>query len=99
VVIRALDAKGRLMLPVTVPAGVRLPAERDGAVVTGFLPGAPGGPRPGYAAAAQPLDARGRLTLTAGLRREAGIPDGPDVLAVPIQGARYPAHLERQTGL
>ena len=58
-----------------------MPAERDGALVTVFLPGS-GRPRPGFAAAALPLEARGRLTVTAGVRREVGIPDGADVFAV-----------------
>jgi hypothetical protein len=79
---RALDDKGRLQLPVQVECAVKLPAERDGALVTVFLPDAPEAPRPTFAVAAQPLDARGRLTLSAGLRREAGIPDSADVLAV-----------------
>jgi hypothetical protein len=57
-------------------------AERDGALVTVFLPGSTGRPRLGFTAAALPLDARGRLTVTAGVRREAGIPDGADVFAV-----------------
>ena len=80
--VRALDGKGRLMLPVAVAEATTVPAERDGAVVTVFLPGSTGRPRPGFTAAALPLDARGRLTVTAGVRREAGIPDGADVFAV-----------------
>jgi bifunctional DNA-binding transcriptional regulator/antitoxin component of YhaV-PrlF toxin-antitoxin module len=80
--IRALDDKGRLMLPSAVAEAATVPAERDGALVTVFLPGSTGRPRPGFTAAALPLDARGRLTLTVGVRREAGIPDGADVLAV-----------------
>ncbi|MBN1092805.1 hypothetical protein JKP75_09695 [Blastococcus sp. TML/M2B] len=79
---RTLDAKGRLQLPVDVDAATRLPAERDGALVTVYLPGSPDQPRPNYATNALPLDARGRLTVTAGVRREAGIADGADVLAV-----------------
>jgi len=80
--IRALDGKGRLMLPIAVAEAATVSAERDGALVTVFLPGSTGRPRPGFAAAALPLDARGRLTVTAGVRREAGIPDGADVFAV-----------------
>ncbi|MCF6506581.1 hypothetical protein E9549_04035 [Blastococcus sp. MG754426] len=80
--IRTLDAKGRLMLPLTLAAAAPAPAERDGAVLTVFLPGSAERPRPGFVVAALPLDARGRLTLTAAVRREAGIPDGADVLAV-----------------
>jgi hypothetical protein len=80
--IRALDGKGRLMLPIAVAGAASVPAERDGALVTVFLPGSTDRPRPGFTAAALPLDARGRLTVTAGVRREAGIPDGADVFAV-----------------
>jgi hypothetical protein len=79
---RTLDAKGRLQLPVEADAATRLPAERDGALVTVYLPGSTEQPRPNYATNALPLDARGRLTVTAGVRREAGIPDGADILAV-----------------
>jgi hypothetical protein len=79
---RTLDDKGRLQLPVDSDAATRLPAERDGALVTVYLPGSTEQPRPNYATNALPLDARGRLTVTAGVRREAGIPDGADVLAV-----------------
>ncbi len=78
-VLRALDVKGRLMLPLEVAAAARVPAERDGAVLTVFLPGSADRPRPNFAVAPLPLDARGRLTLTAGVRRAAGIPDGADV--------------------
>jgi hypothetical protein len=81
-VTRTLDAKGRLQLPVDADAATRLPAERDGALVTVYLPGSTEQPRPNYATVPLPLDARGRLTVTAGVRREAGIPDGADVLAV-----------------
>jgi hypothetical protein len=81
-VTRTLDAKGRLQLPVDADAATKLPAERDGALVTVYLPGSTEQPRPNYATNALPLDARGRLTVTAGVRREAGIPDGADVLAV-----------------
>ncbi|WP_091241376.1 hypothetical protein [Klenkia soli] len=81
VLIRALDSKGRLQLPVEPDQAGRLPVERDGAVVTVFLPGSTGSPRHGFSAAPQPMDARGRLTLTAALRREVGIGDGADVLA------------------
>ncbi|WP_143087097.1 hypothetical protein [Geodermatophilus ruber] len=80
--VRALDVKGRLPLPVEVAAATRLPAERDGAVLTAFLPGSPEQPRPNYATTALPLDGRGRLTLSPGVRRLAGIPDGADVLVV-----------------
>lgn len=80
-VLRALDGKGRLMLPLEVAAAARVPAERDGALITVFLPGASDGPRPNLAVAPLPLDARGRLTVTAGVRRAAGIPDGADVYA------------------
>ncbi|MGY1883957.1 hypothetical protein ACI799_01470 [Blastococcus sp. SYSU DS0753] len=79
---RSLDAKGRLQLPVDAGAATKLPAERDGAPVTVYLPGSSERPRPNHATAALPLDARGRLTMTAGVRRQAGIPDGADVLAV-----------------
>jgi hypothetical protein len=79
--LRALDKAGRLCLPITADAATQLPAERDGDVITVFLPGASAGLRPGFTAAAQTLDARGRLTLRAALRREAGIPDGADVVA------------------
>jgi hypothetical protein len=72
--IRALDGKGRLMRPIAVAEAASVPAEQDGALVTVFLPGSTGRPRRGFAAAALPLDARGRLTLTAGVRREAGHP-------------------------
>jgi hypothetical protein len=81
-VVRALDGKGRLQLPIDADAATKLPAERDGALVTVFLPDSPDQPRPNYAITALPLDARGRLTVTAGVRRQAGIPDGADVLAV-----------------
>jgi hypothetical protein len=81
VLIRALDSKGRLQLPITPRQAERLPAQRESAVITVFLPGSPTGPRPGFTTVAQQLDARGRLTLTAGLRREAGIGDGADLLA------------------
>ncbi|MGY1717676.1 hypothetical protein ACI8AG_01320 [Blastococcus sp. SYSU DS0552] len=81
-VTRTLDVKGRLQLPVDADAPTRLPAGRDGALVTVYLPGSTEQPRPNYATNALPLDARGRLTVTAGERREAGIPDGADVLAV-----------------
>ena len=74
--IPALDGKGRLRLPIAVAEAARVPAERDGALVTVFLPGR-GRPRPGFAAAALPLEARGRLTVTTEIRREVGIPDGP----------------------
>ncbi|WP_097206508.1 hypothetical protein [Geodermatophilus sabuli] len=88
-VLRALDGKGRLMLPLEAAGAARVPAERDGAVLTVFLPGAAEGPRPNFAVAPLPLDARGRLTLTTGVRRAAGIPDGADVYAQ--------IDLERQT--
>ena len=39
-VLRALDGKGRLMLPLEAAAAARVPAERDSAVITVFLPGA-----------------------------------------------------------
>jgi hypothetical protein len=39
---RTLDAKGRLQLPVDAGAATRLPAERDGALVSVYLPGSPG---------------------------------------------------------
>jgi hypothetical protein len=81
-VMRTLDGKGRLQLPVDADAAVRLPAERDGALVTVFLPGSPDRPRPNFTTTALPLDARGRLTVTAGVRRQAGIPEGADMLAV-----------------
>jgi hypothetical protein len=81
-VIRALDDKGRMQLPIDADAATRLPAERDGALVTVFLPGSSERPRPNFASVPLPLDARGRLTVTAGVRREAGIPEGADVLAV-----------------
>jgi hypothetical protein len=81
-VLRALDEKGRLQLPVTVEARCEIPAERDGAVVTVFLPGSPDAPRPNYAAAPLPLYPGGRLTLTAGIRRQAGIPHRADVIAL-----------------
>lgn len=80
-VLRALDGKGRLMLPLEAVTATRVPAERDGAVITVFMPGAAEGPRPNFAAAPLPLDARGRLTLTAAVRQAAGIPDGADVYA------------------
>ncbi|MGY1738382.1 hypothetical protein [Geodermatophilus sp. SYSU D00684] len=80
-VLRALDGKGRLMLPLEVATATRVPAERDGAVITVFLPGATDGPRPNFTAAPLPLDARGRLTLTAAVRQAVGIPDGADVYA------------------
>jgi hypothetical protein len=80
--IRALDDRGRLMLPITVTEAATVPTERDGALVTVFLPGSTDRPRPGFAAAALWLDARGRLTLSAGVRQQAGIPDGADVFAV-----------------
>jgi hypothetical protein len=80
-VLRALDGKGRLMLPLEVATAARVPTERDGAVLTVFLPGAAESPRRNFAVAPAPLDARGRLTLTAGVRRAAGIPDGADVYA------------------
>ncbi|SHN58646.1 hypothetical protein SAMN05660350_00794 [Geodermatophilus obscurus] len=78
-VIRALDAKGRLQLPLDADAATKLPAERDGALITVFLPGSSEQPRPGYATAALSLDARGRLTVTAGgirLLRESGSDGG-----------------------
>ncbi|MGY1883982.1 hypothetical protein ACI799_01595 [Blastococcus sp. SYSU DS0753] len=81
-VLRALDSKGRLQLPVDAGTATKLPAERDGALVTVYLPGSTAQPRPGFATVALPLDARGRLTVTTGVRADAGIPDGADVLAV-----------------
>ena len=87
-VLRALDGKGRMQLPIDADAATKLPAERDGALVTVFLPGSSERPRPQFAPAALPLDVRGRLTVTAGVRREAGIPDGADVLAVVDPGPR-----------
>lgn len=81
-VLRALDEKGRLQLPVTVEAKCEIPVERDGAVVTVFLPGSPDAPRPNYAAAPLPLYPGGRLTLTAGIRRQAGIGHRADVIAL-----------------
>jgi hypothetical protein len=42
-VLRALDSKGRLQLPVDVADATRLPAERDGALVTVSCPAAPNG--------------------------------------------------------
>jgi hypothetical protein len=89
-VIRALDDNGRMQLPIDADAATRLPAERDGALVTVFLPGSLERPRPNSTSAASPLDARGRLTVTAGVRREAGIPDGADVGAA-HRGGRGPA--------
>ena len=74
-VLRTLDDKGRLQLPIATQAASKLPAERDGALVTVFLPGSPDAPRPNLAITALPLDGRGRLTVTAGVRRQAGIPD------------------------
>ncbi|MGY1603958.1 hypothetical protein [Geodermatophilus sp. SYSU D00815] len=64
--IRTLDAKDRLMLPLTLAATAPPPAERDGAVLTVFPPGSAGRPRTGCAVAALPLDARSRLTSAAG---------------------------------
>jgi hypothetical protein len=87
-VLRALDEKGRMQLPIDTDAATKLPAERDGALVTVFLPGSLERPRPNFACAALPLDARGRLTVTAGVRRAAGIPDCADVLAVVDPGRR-----------
>jgi hypothetical protein len=81
-VTRTLDATGRMQLPIDADAAIKLPAQRNGALVTVFLPGSPERPRPNFATAALPLDARGRLTVTAGVRREARLPDGADVLAV-----------------
>jgi hypothetical protein len=81
-VLRTLDDKGRLQLPIDAEAASKLPAERDGALVTVFLPGSPDTPRPNFAITALPLDGRGRLTVTAGVRRQAGIPDAADVFAV-----------------
>ncbi len=49
--------------------------------MTVLLPGSVEIPRAALATAALPLDARGKLTFTAGMRREAGIPGGADVLA------------------
>jgi hypothetical protein len=80
--VRALDDKGRLQLPVSVDAKCYVAVERDGALVTVFLPGSPDLPRPNYAAAALPLYPGGRLLLSAGTRRQAGIPDRADVLAI-----------------
>jgi len=80
-VLRALDGKGRLMLPLEVATSARVPAERDGAVLTVFLPGAAERPRPNFTVVPLPLNARGRLTLTTGVRKAAGIPDGADVYA------------------
>jgi hypothetical protein len=80
-VLRALDGKGRLMLPLGVSTAARVPAERDGAVLTVFLPGATERPRPNFTVVPLPLDARGRLTLTSRVRHAAGIPDGADVYA------------------
>jgi hypothetical protein len=71
-----------MQLPIDADAATRLPTERDGALVTVLLPGSPERPRPNFASAILPLDARGRLTITVGVRREAGIPNGADVLAV-----------------
>src|SRR5687768_10886720 len=41
---RALDGKGRMQLPIDAGAATKLPAERDGALVTVFLPAARSGP-------------------------------------------------------
>lgn len=76
---RTLHAQGRLPLPVDAGAATKLPAERDGALVIVYLPGSPDQPRPTYATNALPLEARGRLTVPAGVHREAG---NADVLAV-----------------
>ncbi len=53
--LRALDERGRLQPPVTVEVTCHVPAERDGAVVTVFLPGSPDAPRPNFAGAPLPL--------------------------------------------
>lgn len=55
---RTLDAGGRLQLPVDAGAATRLPAERDGALITVYLPGSLEQPRPDFASVALPLDAR-----------------------------------------
>jgi hypothetical protein len=81
-----------MQLPIDADAATRLPAERDAALVTVFLPGSPERPRPNFASAVLPLDARGRLTITVGVRREAGIPNGADVLAVVDPGRRTVTH-------
>jgi hypothetical protein len=62
VVLRRLDGKGRLMLPLTLPHQTRTaaPAGRAGAVLTVYLPGSPAEPAASRVVAALPLDARGR---------------------------------------
>lgn len=86
--LRTLDSKGRLQLPVTRASAAMLPAERDGALVVVFLPGADRTPRAGFTATPLPLDARGRHTLTAGVRAAAGIADRADLLAYLDRDAR-----------
>ncbi len=55
---RTSDDEGQLQLPVDSDAATRLPAERDGAPVTVYLPGSSEQPRPNHATNALPLDAR-----------------------------------------
>lgn len=66
----------------TLEAGCQVPVERDGAVITVFLPGCTDRPRPNYVAAGLPLTAGGRLMVSAALRRQTGSPDRADVLAL-----------------
>jgi hypothetical protein len=68
VVLRRLDGKGRLMLPLTLTHQTRTaaPAERTGAVLTVYLPGSPAEPAASRVVAPLPLDARGRLSWAPG---------------------------------
>ena len=81
-----VDGEGRIMLPLTltVPSRLTVPAERDGAVLTVFLPGAPTGsptgPAPARTVAALPLDERGRLTVHGAAGHELGWSAGTEVI-------------------
>ena len=80
--LRRLDDKHRLMLPITTSGPVRLAAQRDHAVLTVFLPDAPGAPAPGRSVAPLALAARGRLTLGQNVCAELGLSSGSSVVVV-----------------
>jgi bifunctional DNA-binding transcriptional regulator/antitoxin component of YhaV-PrlF toxin-antitoxin module len=81
-VLRRLDDKGRLTVPIEPSADLRLPAERVGAVLTLFLPGSGEAPAPGRVVANVPLRTKGRITLPAPIRDHLGLPPSADVLVM-----------------
>ena len=92
--LRRLDDEQRLMLlPMTTTGtgqstgttaggAVRLPAQREHAVLTVFLPGATGAPSPGRCVAPLALAAGGRLTLGQNVCAELGLSPGTIVAVV-----------------